>query len=376
MISKQLSEALARSYRPLDAAAYLRVHGWKQSHVKPDRYSLWTKSDAIRGDFEVLVPEMLDASDLCNRVAELMTTLAVEEGRVLDEVVEDIATPNCDVVRARLRDENEGATLSLENGAEAFRNIYDLLLAAGCSAWKPRAAYGPRKPDEALRFMRGLRLSPSRPGSYVIKVVSPVAPRLGQIDLFDATEEPFARRATLALARALQSAIDGVRNAAANGKVDALASAVPSGMSANLCDALAGLDRASCGVEFAFSWAAARPLTQNPGEHFVLPKDAAPYLEEISRWFRQTSVLEDAEFFGIVRELKKAGDETDRVTLTGTVNGERRTVLALLDGEVRLLAIQAFQERRPVTCVGELVKEGRLHQLRNPRSFAILADEE
>jgi len=373
MISQKVAEALVRSYRPLDAAAYLRVHGWTQAKVFPGRYSLWTRTDA-RGEFEVLLPEMLEAADILHRVTELMMTLATVEDRPLDEVAADIAMPNCDIVRTRLTDESGSASLTLESVVEVFRNVYELLLAAGCAAWKPRAAYGPRKPDQALRFMRDLRLSPARPGSYVIKVVSPVAPRLTEPDSADATEEPFARQATLALARALQAVIDGVQKAAANGKVDALASAVPTGVSANLCDALAGLDRVGYRVDFTITWAAARAPALNAGDHFALPRDAAPYLEELSRWLRQTSVLEDAEFFGIVRELKKVSDNADRATLTGTVNGERSTVVALLEGEARLLAIQAFQERMPITCVGEIVKDGRLHHLRNPRSFAILAD--
>jgi hypothetical protein len=376
LVSRSTAESLARTYRPLDTAAYLRVRGWKQSKVVPDLYSLWTKGDPETDGYEVLLPESLSARDLPLRVVELVKALAIAEHRSMEEVVEDLGTPNCDIVRARLKDEGDRTSLPLESGVEAFRNVYDLLLAAGCAAWKPRATYGPRKPDEALRFVRDVRLGQTHPGSYVIKVVSPVAPRLTQSALFEVADEPFARRATIVLAQALQAVIEGVRKAAAIGKVDALFNAVSRGVSANLCDALAGLGRIGHGVEFDISWAAARPPATSPGEHFALPEDAAPYLEETSRWFRQTSVLEDAEFFGIVRELKNVGEDVDRVTLTGTVNGERRTVVALLEGDTRLLATQAFQERLPVTCVGEIEKEGRAFHLRSPRSFAILTDSE
>src|SRR5260370_539870 len=62
---------------------------------------------------------------------------------------------------------DQGRTLPLEDGAAAFQYTRDLLLAAGCSAWKPRAVFGPRKPDQALRFVRAIQLGRTRPGSYV-----------------------------------------------------------------------------------------------------------------------------------------------------------------------------------------------------------------
>src|SRR5207237_6046455 len=105
------------------------------------------------------------------------------------------------------------------------------------------------------------------------------------------------------------------------------------GVSANFCDALAGLDRIGHGIQFTISWAPAQQPPPDLGTRFDVSVDAVVHLEEAARWFRRTATLEEVEFFGSVHKLVKVNEDTDLITLIGTINGERRNVRCRVEGE-------------------------------------------
>jgi hypothetical protein len=367
---------LVRAYRPLDTAAYLRTHGWNHIETVDDLFSIWKKRWPNKEEFEVLLPMALQAPDLPARIADLVETVRTEERRSWEDVWEDLSSPYCDIVRARLLANEEGVTLPLEDGAAAFQYARDLLLAAACSAWKPRAVFGPRKADQALQLVRAARLGQTRPGSYVIKIITSLIDSSQKSGLFPEDDVPYPRRAMTTLANALHAAIEGVRESAAGGKISVMEKRTTAGVSANLCDALAGLGRIGRGIEFTFSWAPAHSPPPDIGTRFELPVDAVVHLEQAARWFRQTATLEEVEFFGSVHRLVKVNDDTDLVTMIGAINGEPRTVRCHVEGETRRLVTKAHHDRSPIICTGDLVKEGKVYHLKNVREIQILDDEE
>ena len=373
---------IVRHFKPLDVSSYLRLHGWKQVDVEPNRFATWVKSNAERGDFEVLLPLATTFRDFPQRVHELLDTLKAEERRAAEEIVEDLTSPHADVVRARLApDGSLDGTLPLDAGAGVFQQMRDLMLAAACSAWAPRPVFAKRKPDRAMQFVRDARIGQTRRGSYVVTVLSPVPPTLTNTNghLFDDETEPFSRKSTRTLATALNATVQGVEAAAATGTLDALSRAVELGVSANLCDAILGINRSAGneGIEFSFSWAASREAPVGLPVKLRLAADSMPYLEEVSRCFRQTAEIEDVEVLGLVQKLERLGTEnTGKVTISGTVDGDRRTVHADLTGDDHSLAIRAYENRLPIACTGELVREGKSHRLKNPRGFRLLDESE
>ena len=113
----------------------------------------------------------------------------------------------------------------------------------------------------------------------------------------------------------------------------------------------------------------------NIGNHFDVPVDAVVHLEEAARWFRQTATLDDVEFFGSIHKLVKVNDDVDEVTMIGAINGERRTVRSRVDGEMRKQITRAHHDRSPITCMGDLIKEGKGFYLKNVREMLIVEDE-
>ncbi len=372
---------IVRIFKPLDAASYLRLHGWKQQEVVPEKYAIWTKKDDSRGEFEILLPLATTFSDFSRRVREVIDTLQAEEKRAVAEILEDVSTPHADIVRARLApDGDTNGTLPLEDGANVFQQIRELLLSAACAAVSPRQVFAKRKPDRAMKYLREARIGQTQRGSYVITVLSPVPPVLlaGQqtVLLPEVEEEPFSRKTVRILAEALAATAAGVQNAAASGKPDLLVASVTKGVSANLCEAILGLHEGSGrhGLEFSFSWAPSRGAPQGVKSVQRLEADSMPYLEEASRYFRQTSELEGVEVFGAVHRLQHLEGNAGDVTIVGTVDGERRTVVTELQGELHELAIRAYREVLPVRCVGELSKEGKSFRLKNPRDFRLVPE--
>jgi hypothetical protein len=383
MISTQQLLEAVRVFQPLEAAAYLRLHGWTQQDVVPERYSVWTLHEPERGEFEVLLPLARSFSDYQRRVRDVLDTLQSVEKRHLGEVLEDLSTPNADIVRARLAPEGDlNGTLPLEDGASVFQLMRDLMLSAACAAVNPRQVYAKRKPDQAMGYLREARIGQTQRGSYVITVISPVPPALRSGDesvLFEeAADEPFARKTVRTLAEAIGAVDEGVQAAASGGSIDAFVQGVGRGVSANLCEAIIGLNRGGgrSGVEFGFSWAPSRSAPSNVRPRQRIQPDAIPYLEEASRYFRQVGEVAEAEVFGVVHKLEHVSGNAGRVTMIGTVDGERKTVWTELQGALHDLAIRAYKEVLPVRCVGELQKEGKSYHLRNPRDFRVVDEAE
>jgi len=372
---------VARGFKPLDVASYLRLHGWAQQELVPDKYAVWTKHDNVRGEFEVLLPLSSTFSDFLRRLRDLLDTLEADERRPVGEIVVDMATPHSDIIRTRLASETSvDGTLSLEDGADVFQRVRDLVLAAACAAITPRRVYAKRKPDRAMAYLREARIGQTERGSYVVSVLSPVPPLLtagAQPMLLPGwEEEPFSRRVVRTLAEALSATSEGVQSVAASGSIEVFSSAVEKGVSANLCEAIIGLSGEGRGLEFSFSWAPSRGAPDGVREVHRFSADSRPYLEEVSRYFRQTSELEQVEVFGVVHKLEQMGaPNVGRVTIVGTADGERRSVFTELDGELHKLAIRSYEHRLTIACIGELVKEGKSYRLKNARDFRVVEED-
>jgi hypothetical protein len=381
MISTIEVSEIVRTFKPLDVASYLRLHGWTQQEIVPEKYAIWTKGNGDRDGFEVLLPLAAHFRDFASRVADLINTLQAVEKRALPEILEDLTTPHADIVRARLAPDGDmNGSLPLEDGASVFQQMRDLVLAAACAAISPRHVYAKRKPDQAMNYLREARFGQTKRGSYVITVLSPVPPILanGQQRLAPEFEdEPFSRKTIRLLADALAATEDGVQEVAASGRLDVFAAAVERGVSANLCEAIIKLNKGAGdrGVEFSFAWAPSRGEPQGVRNLHRLMPDSMPYLEEVSRYFRQTSELDEVEVFGVVHKLELTDlPDVEKVTIVGTADGERRSVLTELGGDLRKLVIRAHEDRIPVALVGELTKEGKSYRLRNPRDFRLVEE--
>ncbi len=365
--------AILTAVRPLDLASYLRASGWREVKHAP-AWAEWTY--AVNGqEYEALLPLDPAFRDYPGRIAEVLRALEAVEGRSQLEILRDLSCTGSDVIRLRV--EGNGASdgsIPLEQGARLVEKARDLLTAAACAAVEPRAAFATRKPVQAVDYVRRVRLGQTEQGSYVVTLLSRVPPTLFP----DLTEDPFERKVTSTLARSLAAAHAAAERTAAAGGFDAFGAAVPEGVSANLCEALAGMgaEEGNRGVEVGITWSPTRPVTGAPAVRVKFSPDALPIIAEAGRVFRATHPVEEFEVRGIVFRLERPeGALLGRVTILDVSGDKSRKVNVDLMGQDYDLAIRAHQERIPVGCVGELQREGPRFTLRNPRDFRVLAEE-
>ena len=246
-------------------------------------------------------------------MGDTLRTLEVVEDRSQLEILNDLLATSADIMRFRITyAEATDGTIPIEEGAQIVQRARDMVMAGACAAIEKRAVFQTRKPNQAVEYLKKVRMGQTERGSYVVTVISRVAPvlRLGESDCLFEVEQPFERQVTATLARAVAAAKRAASSAAATGDFENFRTGVSVGISANLCDAIRGLasgGEADRGVEVTFSWSRSRPIEPSTVEDRVaFSPDSMPVIEEAARLFRETTPREDFELRGPVVKLERA----------------------------------------------------------------------
>lgn len=367
--------AAVRAIRPLDAALYLRAHGWAAPQIQGERAATWQAT--IDGEeYEALLPLDVTLRDYALRMGDLLSTLAAAEKRSQWEVYHDLLTITSDVTRIRIADpELADGTLPIEEHAQIAQKARDLVLAAACAATEVRPVWHASKPRQAVDHVRRVRIGQSERGSYVVTVLSRVTPVLHDGKQLFESDPPFERRVTETLARSLSALERAAERAALTQEMAAFDEAVPRGVNANLCDAVVGLwggGEAQRNLQFSFSWSPTRPVAADAVHSVAISADRVPVIREAGRVMRDRAPLPEFDLAGPVIKLERPeGAATGKVTVVGLLDDRQvRVALELGDPEYRA-AIQAHQHGKTLRTFGTLIKEGRGYVLRNPSEIAI-----
>jgi hypothetical protein len=371
--------AVLRELKPLEVVAYLRAKGWRQEADLAGKGSLWI----LNSDFDVTVPARRDLGDYILRMAEVLHTLAKAEDRSELEVLRDVQTAIADLIRIRALGRNaDSGTLALDQAVTFVEKSRDLMLAAACAAIDKRPVFAKRKAQQAMDYLTHVRMGQTEQGSYVLNILSPVAPELlpaSGVPSPSELQDPYERKVTLTLIDSLSALDEAARQAVVLGNMTPFQAAVPRGVSANLCDAVLGLAAVSPGegLDIQASWSRTRPVDAHTKMRVFLSSDAMPIIEEAARQFRETARSEDVEVVGLVTRLDRAPYAREgEVTILGDVEGQMRRVMLRLGEEMYSQAVQAHEGRHMVKCTGDLVKEGRGYRLYDPRHFRLVNAEE
>jgi hypothetical protein len=363
------------SLRPLEVISYLRATGWTQAQIRPERYSVWTRNG--NSDYEVVVP-LAKFDDFAIRMADLLAILESAENRSQIQILTDLSFSNADVIRISSDvAESADGTIPIEDAVTLVQKARDAVLAAACSAIEPRAYFAPRKFDQALDYVRKVKMGQTERGSYTVTVVSKVAPILQPPELLlGEAEEPYERRVVRTFDTGISRIRAAAEEAAASGRLDSFEDGIPAGVSANLCNALVGMieDREFVrGLEFSFSWSRTRPLQVEAPPRIFIGSDSFPVIEEAGRRLREISPQEEFELVGIVVKLDRGPEEQiGRVTALGFIDNRPHSVRMELAIEDYSKATIAHDDRKLIQVRGNLFKEGRSYVLKEPRGLRII----
>ena len=367
--------ALTRTVTPNGAHAYLRAHGWEM--IGPYHGNT---GDVYRIDDEreaAVVPASAEYADYPLRILQLAELVGRVENRRTMSVLTEFSSADADLIRVRLPEAADDHSVSLQAGVVLVDETRRMLAAAASSVSRPRCLHRGRPNQQEAAYAESLRLGQTEPGSFVLNVLAPVAPSLAngaQEELLPG--EPFARLATHKLVSGLQ----GLQEAAAlvnrGGDIGAFMERVANGVSANLCQAVARLIEVGGGMDASVRWALTRqsPDDGRPTASFHV-RDA-PVLTEAARLLTAQQEHVNEEINGYVSALARDQDDWDgRVTIKAFFDGTLTTVKAQFSPEDYAEITRAHTERRTISVIGELRREGQRWQLQNPRDLVVDYDE-
>ncbi len=358
---------------PAALSAYARAEGWEKAGTYRDTADVYR----TEGKPDIIVPRTQEIDDYFRVVSQLLGIFAKVAERDLESIYRDLTAADRDVIRIRAVDYDNGS-LPIDDGIALVVHAREMLLAAACSLREPQPLYRVGANKEANDFIDQVRLGQTEYDSFTITLQSPIIPPPLQPPLptiAEVDDTPVERLITLRLARvlwAVRRATDSVHS----GEEDAFGQSVQVGVSANLCEALAGsIDKASS-IEVSLVWARTRPCYEFRHPVAFHSHDA-PILRQAARLFRDSQPLYDVKLFGLVHRLKRDEDEVEgTVSLRTFVDDASRSVTAVLGQNDYERATVAHKDRAPVQFEGDLERTGQRWQLRNARLVSVVTDNE
>jgi hypothetical protein len=181
---------------------------------------------------------------------------------------------------------------------------------------------------------------------------------------------------TRVLAQALLSIQNAIIASNRGDGLSAFIEAVPMGVSANLCEAVAAMVEQANGADVSVTWARTRPApVQRNRIEFV--RSAGEILREAARQFRLREPRRDERIYGFVRMLRRPEVEAQgRVTIHALIDGKLQAVSTTLSREDYEIASKANVMQLPVMVSGDLEREGQRWSLVEPRDLSIIEDAE
>lgn len=348
---------------PTALAAYARAAGWEIAESYGDYSHVYTSNDQP----EIVIPQTERIADYAQVVQSLIGMFSAAADLDQLAIYRQLTTADRDVVRVRAAGSIDDH-VSVNAGVDLVTGARDMVLAAACSTEDQRAVYRPGANRTASKFVNDMRLGHTEEGSFVVTLLGPVVPPFVEPPLDPGLDvpakEPMARQMTLRVAEALSATRDATEKTNA-GDTDAFTGAVALGASANLCDALVLLIEPFQELDVSVSWALTRPQMRRLVR---FARSDTPVLQEASRTFRLREPRPDERVFGFVQRLKRDADEPDgMVTLRARIDGDERSVTAVLRQADYRTAIRAHDERAMVIAEGDLELVGQRWKLLNPR---------
>jgi hypothetical protein len=358
---------------PRQVASWLEWQGWALASSLGEVAERWSGADV-----SVIVPLQPSSPDFHLRWNELLSSLSrhfqLDTGGILlaikregSDIAEFCASGAID------------DSIPLGDATVVIDSLRRAMQAAANSAIQPRSYFGHSIPDTARGFARNVRMGLTRSGSYVIPVISSL-PILREDEpedarLFDDVfYKPFARSAMLQLAGGIAE-LRRLTHSEQSPSRSEIAQSVGRGVSAELCDAIAGLLETQSveSLRVAFTWAERLPVNDAPASVMV-EEGAVRLIRDVGNYLRGEPVVGLQTVVGYVKRLDRGeDDEVGRVTIRILDSDKARNVILELDDQRYHIAGEANTNRELISATGILHREpGRMLRLSEVASFHLL----
>lgn len=364
----------APDVRVPDVSSYLKSKGWQRDGDWRGA-SVWRLGEQAR----LLVPNRPEYDDANQLIEEAIAKIARYEGRPERDVWRDIAEPMVDAQFFRLHPDAPVGSIPLPAGVKAAAGILTLLKAAATVAehGAPVLVEG-RRSQRVDAFLHQVLLGSAMPGSYILTARMPAVPvGTQQLDIFEDATTFSGRSVAAGLRTALDAAWAAAQRVIRGSELDTFYIAAESGVSANLCRALADLggEKRDRPFEIGFTWARDLP-GQDPGPEISFTEAMPAILSRASDELEALARQGTASIAGLITDLHDEPGDPARIKIRGDLRtpGQgrfpRRAIWIALNRDDYDKAIEAHQRGRYVRVTGELTTTGRLEL--TAHSFEVL----
>lgn len=376
---------------PIGLRRYLAINGWSQIREVEDDIVVMSKPTEDGRHRLVWLPISRELSDYELMVAKLVSAVAETDHKSQIQVMDDLETVGIgDVVRGGTEDfmNRHGHTLPIDEGERLLHRLRQVIVAGASSVVERRPVYSYNSFGEVRAFIRSLRLAQTEQGSYLMRIIAPIEPVIatpeeiaGQMLLNERLGMvPFARRAVLQTLKAVGVLHDVASQNLEMGRFSfpLFRDAVPTGVSANLCEAItaSGKDELESPIEISVTWSYIVTGTETLPTKFVrFEPEMMQFIRQAGREFRRTSPL-TAEMQGWVSMMGRAGTRTGpgKIRLIGRVDGRIRSVQIDLEEDDYRIAANAHREGMLISVSGDIVVENNRYTMTRPRNLQIVVD--
>ena len=373
MIVQIRDRAALASLSIISLRSYLDSTGWNNEGPWGQRpATVYSKEHGGR-TWEILAPTKDTIADYAEAMAESVSILAEVEERSQLDVFHGLAATRADVIRVRSANGKANEALSLRQSAALLNDAYNMVASAARAVERPQAAYrGPVSSDVA-EYLDTVRALPDYPQGFELTLHSPVPLVFEpQGDFRGGFPDPFPRRVAHKLSDALEHSSEAITGVIAEDTLQHFRHAVPFGVSANLCDAVADLAKRGEGIEIGIIWAPVRP-SHIPERRFQFSEHSADILTEAARTFRRNEPLVNESVVAQVVALARDPEEFDgRATILYLWDRRPTRLQVTFEESSYEIVIRAFQQRDPISVDGDIYRIGGGYELRNPRNLYLV----
>ncbi|NKL63909.1 hypothetical protein GFM09_21615 [Rhizobium leguminosarum bv. viciae] len=357
---------------PIDLRDFLKAAGWNilKEGLDHRQYVLDNPQHPRR---QLIYPMDTTAPDYIEAVERVIEKLADITKRSAQSIYSALSNLHEDVLKLRVFFDGDDRSLPLPFASTLVANTEKLLKAGACTVLQPRISHPKLSLAEAVQFIDHSRFGQTEEGSFILSVSCPINALDAQGKLqFDEQDAPFVRQVTISLQSAMTQLVQAIEADTLTSLVDELRVSPSPIISANLCDALAGMhdEHINNALDIGFVWSPKRasPSRGNAGP-IRLQRDYFSRIEEVRRALKAHEEDEDDSFIGTVEKMEGVMGADGRRT------GPVMLALLLPDGEivrarVDLDAEDYLKANAAHLSHGSYVRlKGRLRQGRQPRQL-------
>lgn len=368
-----------RAITPDALRAFARHEGWVRLEPYGPHADVYVRG---QGGAEIIIPRTVQLGDYANVVARLIEEFSAVTER--DEMVtyRDLVGADRDVIRVRAFGAEDDGAVQIDAGVGIVSGARDMLLAAACATHNPQPYYRAGANRDAIEYMRRVKMGQTEHGSFIVTLFTPaIPPQVQSPQLFNdkdwasIDDEPADRMVTRRLVEALEASREATELARI-GEGGAFEDRVRAGVSANLCEAVAGLIDQTQRLEIGVTWARSRP-TPEVFRRISFSKNDFEILREAARTFRLRQPKENVILYGPIHKLKRSPtEEQGEITLKTIVDGRLQSVSARLSDVAYSVAVRAHDDKREVIMTGDMKRVKQRWWMDDPVISEVPADDD